>query len=121
MLQNRCIASADSSMPSSILMSIIWAPSFTCVSATSNPASYSFSIIRRLNFADPVILHRSPMLTNRESLVILKASNPARRQPGSISGILRGDLSETTSKIALMCSGVVPQQPPTILTKLLVA
>ena len=45
---------------------------------------------------------------------MVNGSSPERRQAGAISGILRGLISATAAAIALICSGVVPQQPPTI-------
>ena len=45
---------------------------------------------------------------------MVNGSKPESRQAGAISGICRGLILATASAIALMCSGVVPQQPPTI-------
>ena len=44
-------------------------------------------------------------------------SRPLRRQRGGISGIRRGAKPSTDSRIARMCAGVVPQQPPTMFRK----
>ena len=44
-------------------------------------------------------------------------SKPESRSSFGMLGIARGVISSTASEIALMCAGVVPQQPPTILTK----
>ncbi len=43
------------------------------------------------------------------------ASRPESRRRGSIAGTLRGATLRTCAAIAAMCSGVVPQQPPTML------
>src|SRR5262245_24861197 len=66
--------------------------------------------------AEPVTLVRSPTLTNGISGVSVKASSPERRSRRGTSGILRGGLPSTARTMAAMCSGVVPQQPPTMLT-----
>ncbi len=63
------------------------------------------------------MLVRSPMFTNKDSGVILKASKPERRQAGAITGIGRGAIGAVTCAIWRMCSGVEPQQPPTRLTR----
>ena len=70
-----------------------------------------------MNRADPVTFVRSPTLTNNESGPMLTASSPESRSLGSSSGTLRGGRSATASAIALMCSGVVPQQPPTMFSQ----
>jgi hypothetical protein len=61
-------------------------------------------------------LVRSPTLTNGISGVSVNGSSPDSRSSGLISGIARGVLPRTASAMARMCSGVVPQQPPTMLT-----
>ena len=115
-LRKRSMASLDSSMPSSILISMIWAPFSTCSRATSKAVVKSSSTIRRLKRAEPVTLVRSPTLTNSESVSILNGSRPDKRQARLRSGIERGAISRTESAIARICSGVEPQQPPIILT-----
>ena len=62
------------------------------------------------------MLVRSPTLTNSESSVMVSGSSPDSRIAGAISGTSRGALPSTALAIAAMCSGVVPQQPPTRLT-----
>ena len=62
-------------------------------------------------------LQRSPTFTNSESEEILKGSLPARRQAGKGSTGTRGAYLETASAMALIWSGLVPQQPPTIFRK----
>ena len=114
---NRCITAAESNKPSSILTSIICAPSSTCWRATFSAVSNSPSLIKRRNTAEPVTLVRSPTLTNKESCEILHASKPDNRHMGSMLGIVRGDSSSIISRNAAMCAGVVPQQPPIIFRK----
>ena len=115
--RKRTMASFDSNMPSSMLMSIICAPFSTCSRATSSAVVKSSSTIKRLKRADPVTLVRSPTLTNRESASILNGSRPDRRHALLRSGILRGAIERTASAMARICSGVDPQQPPIMLTK----
>ncbi|SFV83473.1 hypothetical protein MNB_SUP05-7-673 [hydrothermal vent metagenome] len=103
---NRTMAALPSNMPSSMLMSTTCAPSSTCVRQ-----------IKRLNLAEPVTLARSPTLINNDSSPILKASKPDRRHSGLISGICLGGSPSIASAMALIWSGVEPQQPPKILTK----
>ena len=61
-LRKRTIACSLSSMPSSILTSMICAPFSTCWSATASASSNRPSTINFLNLADPVTLVRSPTL-----------------------------------------------------------
>jgi hypothetical protein len=78
-----------------------------------------------------VTLHRSPTLTKLRSGVNVKTSSPGlnhqpyclyytipdrRRYRGS-TGILRGGASRSSSPIAFIVSGVVPQQPPAMLIR----
>jgi hypothetical protein len=44
--------------------------------------------IRRLNLAEPVILARSPIFTNKDSLPMLKASKPDNRHSSGIFGMV---------------------------------
>ena len=67
------------------------------------------------------MLVRSPTLRNRLSSVTVTGSSPDRRRADEISGTTRGATPLAESAIAPMCSAVVPQQPPTMLTKPLVA
>ncbi|SFV85177.1 hypothetical protein MNB_SUP05-9-495 [hydrothermal vent metagenome] len=114
---NRTMAALPSNMPSSMLMSTTCAPSSTCVRQISSASSYSSLRIKRLNLAEPVTLARSPTLINNDSSPILKASKPDRRHSGLISGICLGGSPSIASAMALIWSGVEPQQPPKILTK----
>ena len=111
------MAALESSMPSSMLTSIIWAPASTCWRATSTAASKSSSRIRRAKRAEPVTLVRSPTLTNSESASTISGSSPDALSPDLVAGIARGASDATASRMAAMWSGVVPQQPPTRLTK----
>jgi len=73
------------------------------------------------NFAEPVTLVRSPTFTNSESLPMLSGSRPARRVlPASVGGLREGS-AKVASRMRRMCSGVVPQQPPTRLRNPLAA
>ena len=74
------IASFESNMPSSMLISIICAPLSTCCRATSKAVSRSSSLINRAKRAEPVTLVLSPTLTYRLSAVILNGSKPLKRQ-----------------------------------------
>ena len=56
------------------------------------------------------------MLTKILSGVMVTGSNPLKRKYCSIAGINLGFAFFAFSTIHLMCSGVVPQQPPTIFT-----
>jgi len=69
------------------------------------------------NFAEPVMLVRSPTLTKFISGVSAKASRPDRRMNFGFSGIRRGGTSRMARPNSMMCSGRVPQQPPTMLTR----
>ncbi len=57
------MACSESSMPSSMLMSMICAPFSTCCRATASASSYSPARISLENLGEPVTLVRSPMLT----------------------------------------------------------
>ena len=56
------IEPSESSMPSSKLTSIMFAPPRTCSSATSVASVQLPSLIRRMNRFDPVTLVRSPII-----------------------------------------------------------
>jgi hypothetical protein len=116
-LRKRVIALAESSIASSMLTSITCAPFSTCWRATLTASSYcSFRIIRA-NALEPVTLVRSPTLTNRLSSPILTGSRPDSFIAGSGAGSARGGSVATACAMAPMWSGVVPQQPPAMLTK----
>ena len=111
------IALMASSIPSSMLMSIIWAPFSTCWRATWSASSNCSFKIMRANAFEPVTLVRSPTLTKSESSSITKGSRPESFVVFSTTGIWRGAMVFSASAIALICGGVVPQQPPAILMK----
>ena len=59
---------------------------------------------------------RSPIITNPVSGPISNGSRPLNRvRPGS-AGTCRGGRPATAEAIRAVCSGVVPQQPPTTFT-----
>jgi hypothetical protein len=116
-LRNFSIAAMESSIASSMLMSMIWAPFSTCWRATARASSKRPSRIILAKAREPVTLVRSPTFTNSDSGPTLKGSRPDRRSFFSTWGTLRGVTRLTASAIALMCAGEVPQQPPTIFTR----
>ena len=91
------------------------APPRTWSSATCTAPLKSPDSMRRLNRCEPVMLVRSPMVTNPLSGVISNGSSPLKRVCGTGAGSSRGARSAITALICLMCSGVVPQQPPAAL------
>ena len=102
----------ESSIPSSRLISIICAPLITCCRATCNASSSFPSLISFENFGEPVTFVLSPTLTKFILSSMCKGSNPLSRQCFLILGILLGGYFSLNFLISLMCSGVVPQQPP---------
>ncbi|MNN37888.1 hypothetical protein D3C81_1518560 [compost metagenome] len=77
--RKRTIAAFESSMASSMLMSMICAPFSTCWRATASASSnWPFRIIRA-KALEPVTLVRSPTLTNSVSSSMVKGSRPDRR------------------------------------------
>ena len=115
------MAFTASSIPSSILISIICAPFSTCWRATDKASSYFSLMIKFANAFEPVTLVRSPTFTNNESSLIKKDSRPESLVTVSTVGTSLGLIFFISSAMALICSGVVPQQPPAILTKPLIA
>ncbi len=95
---------------------MIWAPPRTWARAISAAASKSPSATNRLNFRLPRTLVRSPIKTGRLSTSISSASTPDTSDFEWI-GTRRGFLPSTARARARMCAGVVPQQPPTMLTQ----
>ena len=81
-LRKRSIAAAESSIASSMLTSMIWAPFSTCWRATASASSKRPSRIMRAKALDPVTLVRSPTLTNRLPAPMVSGSRPARRRGG---------------------------------------
>ena len=111
------MAASESSIPSSMFTSSICAPSSTCCLATDTASSYLSERISRLKRAEPVTLARSPTLTKLESALISRTSNPLRTVFGFSEGLRRGLIPATASAIALVCSGLEPQQLPTMLAR----
>ena len=62
------------------------------------------------------MLVRSPTLTKRLFSSMTHGSSPESRRAGGTTAGWRGAPCVDASAIAAMCSGVVPQQPPTMLT-----
>ena len=92
----------ESSIPSSMLTSIIWAPFSTCCRATSSAASYSPARTSLANLRDPVTLVRSPTFTNSVSGPTVSGSRPLSRSRRQESRRTRGGRSRTASAIARM-------------------
>jgi hypothetical protein len=67
--RKRVIAACESSIASSMLMSMTWAPFSTCWRATDSASSNCSFRIMRANAFEPVTLVRSPTLTNSEVVV----------------------------------------------------
>src|SRR5438552_807463 len=76
-LRKRTIAALLSSMASSMLTSITWAPFSTCWRATASAFSNSPLRISRAKALEPVTLVRSPMLTNSVPSPMATGSRPA--------------------------------------------
>ena len=66
---------------------------------------------------DPVTFVRSPIIRKLESGRTTRGSRPARRVSGSGAGTRRGSTPAAAAATARMWSGVVPQQPPSMLTR----
>ena len=96
------MASSESSMPSSMLTSIIWAPFSTCWRATESASSNLPSRIILANRGEPATLVRSPTLIKFDSGLTVSASSPLSRIRGSISGSCRGEIPSMDSLSNLM-------------------
>lgn len=77
--RKRTIAAFESSIASSMLMSITCAPFSTCWRATASASSNWPLRIMRANAFEPVTLVRSPTLMKSVPDVTLNGSRPARR------------------------------------------
>ena len=116
--KKRVIDAGPSSKPASKLTSIMPAPASTCCLAILSADLKSPASISSRNFLEPATLLRSPMLTNELAPPTrFKGSNPAKRSAAGGCGLVRGGYFATRWRIAAMCAGVVPQQPPTMFTK----
>ena len=73
------IACSPSSMASSMLTSITWAPFRTCWRATSRASAKLPSRISPANLGEPATLVRSPTLTKPVTVSKVKGSRPDRR------------------------------------------
>ena len=93
------------------------APPRTWSRATSSAPWKSFASISRRNLADPVTFVRSPTMTKFVSPVKAKGSRPLKRVTARCPGTWRVGTPRSAEAIARVCSGVVPQQPPTTLTR----
>src|SRR5450830_954670 len=87
--KNFTMAAWLSSMASSMLMSMIWAPFSTCWRATDSACSYSPFRIMRAKALEPVTLVRSPMLTNNESAPMFTGSRPDNFMGGTTISDMR--------------------------------
>ena len=116
--RKRVIAATPSSIASSMLTSIIWAPLVTCSRAISTASSSAPSATSRANLREPVTLVRSPTLTKAlPGGGMMSGSRPDRRVVPVGSGISRGGRPLTAAAMAATCSGVDPQQLPATLSR----
>ena len=115
--RNEVMACTPSSRSASMLTSSRFAPPRTCSIATSEAAWLSPASMRRRNRAEPDTLVRSPIMTNPVSGPISNGSSPLNRLLTRAAGTVRRASPDTPCAIWRMCSGPVPQQPPTMLTK----
>ena len=120
-LTKRSISLVLSSIASSMLISMMPAPSSICFAAIWRASSYFPSAISLANFLEPATLVLSPTFVK---LLCLTSTVTASR-PLTFSGVLStdkavlvdGQMPLTAFAIALICSGVVPQHPPTMFTR----
>ena len=110
------IACSLSSRSASMFTSRKFAPPRTCSSATSTAPAKSSASISRRNRAEPVTFVRSPIITKPVSGPISNGSSPENRGASCLPGTCLGDSPSVMASMALTCSGVVPQQPPTRFT-----
>ncbi len=117
-LRNVVIACSLSSRSASMLTSSRLAPPRTCSSATSTAAWWSSASISRRNRAEPVTLVRSPIITKPVSGPIANGSRPLNRVRRRRSRHRARRAAPRPPRRSARCaSGVVPQQPPTMLTR----
>ncbi len=108
---------SESSSPSSMFTSRMFAPPSICCLATRSAPSRSPSLISFANFGEPVTLVRSPTTMKFDSGVTVSGSSPLRRRCGSTGCGTRGGSVATVSAMRRMCSNPVPQQPPTMFSQ----
>ena len=117
----RSISLVLSSMASSMLMSMMAAPSSICLAAICRASSYLPSDMSLANFLEPATFVLSPTLVKLLCLrSTVTASSPLtfRCLPSvKMPFFADGRMSRTAPVMALICSGVVPQHPPTMLTR----
>ena len=111
------MVAGPSMSPSSTFTSIICAPASTWTRATSTAPERSPEVTRRRKRREPVTLVRSPTFTRFDSGRMTNGSSPAKRGRGSGAGGTRGGRPRTASANTAMCSGVVPQHPPSTFTQ----
>ena len=115
--RKRVIAATPSIIPSSKLTSMTAAPFSTCCLAISRASPKRPALTRSRNFLEPATLVRSPTFTKAAAPPSrLRASRPARRRAAGADGTARAAKRPVRRRMAAMCSGVVPQQPPTRFT-----
>ena len=95
---------------------MICAPFLIWARAISAAASQSPAATSRLNLRLPSTFVRSPTRTGRLSTSASMSSIPENRVFEWIAG-RRGFLPSAAAAMARMWAGVVPQQPPTMLTQ----
>ena len=115
--KKRVMVASESIIPSSMLMSRMLAPFFTCWRATATAPSKSPPRISFEKRGEPVMFVRSPTITKPVSGVRFRGSSPESCMVGdTVSSTIfrcRGGQLRTASAICRMCAGVVPQHPPT--------
>ena len=118
--RNRSMASSESSSASSMFTSRTFAPPSTWSRATRTASSNSPERMSRANRREPVTFVRSPTTRKADSgrtSGSVPASLNRRGRSGIVRGAARPARSRSASTMAAMCSGVVPQHPPTKLTR----
>ena len=117
-LRKRSIAATPSIMPSSMLTSMTCAPASTCCAATVS-AGVVVAVLDQLAEARGAGDVGALADVDEQALVgdgdRLEAGEPQRRARSRARA--RGSTPLAASAIAAMCSAVVPQQPPTMLTQ----
>ena len=109
---------SPSSMPSSMFTSMIAAPPSTCCRATVSASSNLPSRISLANFGEPVTLVRSPMSVNG-----ISGRSVKRLEPGVCVSSVAARAARAASRprsasaMHLICSGVLPQQPPAMFSQ----
>jgi hypothetical protein len=109
------MAASESSMPSSMLTSMICAPFSTCCLATTSAAAVvtgndQLAELGRARHVGAL----ADVHEQRVGADIQRLESDSLSLTGS-DGTERGGCSRTAALIAAICAGVVPQQPPTML------